>query len=335
MEKKNFTRKKVQSFTLGETLMQMREGRRMRSNDLAHEINVKASYIDALEIGDYDNLPMKVYVKGYVRSYARFFGVSDKNLLDMFEREYSIYQNINKKDEEEEVQRLPKVPKIVFTPKIIVVIISLVALSGIGLYLYFSVDNFISSPWLIVENPVSGSVINNNKVEVKGKTRSNSQVFINDQQIFVDMDGKFSDIVSLNNGLNAINIKSVNKFEKESVEKIVIEANYEIEKTEEIIDKKVHLIIKSMKGPVWIQVVSDGVQIYNDTLELDEEKTFDAIDNINITTSKGDDTFIKFGDTEDFETINDNPGIVRDINYDINGLVNEDIEEKEKKDDNK
>ena len=167
MENRSFVRKKIQSLTLGEKLSQLREDRHMRVQDLSRKINVKAAYIEALEHGQYDNLPTKVYVKGFVQSYARFFGIPEKILLNLFEREYSIYQNVHNKSDEETVNKLPKVPRFVFTPRVVIVVISFILLCAVGIYLYLSVDNFISSPWLVIDEPLHDSVIDNNSVITK------------------------------------------------------------------------------------------------------------------------------------------------------------------------
>lgn len=316
MKKRNFVRKKVKSLTLGEKLQQLRESRRMRVQDLSCKINVKVSYIEALEKGNYDKLPTRVYVKGFVRSYARFFNVKEKILLDLFDREYSVYQNIYKKDVEETVSRLPKMPKFIFTPRVLVIIIGLILLSLVSIYLYFSVDNFISSPWLVIEEPLDNSVIKTDEVIIKGKTRNNSQVFINGQQTFVDMDGMFSDTIGLSNGMNVINVKSINKFEKESVKEIIVNAEFEVkQETKEEEKKQVSIIVKAKEEPVWINVVADDVDVFNDTLQLDEEKQFEADTNILMTSSNGSNTWVSFDGGETFEQISDNDDIVRDWLY--------------------
>jgi len=314
MQKRNFVRKKIKSLTLGEKLCQLREDRRMRVQDLSRKINVKIVYIEALEHGRYDELPTKVYTKGFVRSYARFFGVSEDVLLTLFEREYSVHQNIHHTDDEETVSRLPKVPRFVFTPRVIVAMGSFILLCSVGLYLYFSIDSFLSSPWLTIDAPVHNSVTESDSTVVEGKTRSNSHVFINGQQIFVNMDGTFSDVVGLAPGVNIINVKSINKFNKESVEEVVINAEYEVQ--EEQKDRKnIHIIVRVQNNPVWINVIADGVDIYNDTLQLDDEKAFDAIENITMTSSSGIDTLVSSDAGETFDPISDEAGVVRDWVY--------------------
>lgn len=316
MEKRNFVRKKIKSLTLGEKLRSLRKDRHLRVQDLSRRINVKVAYIEALEKGQYDSLPTRVYVKGFVRSYAQFFSVPEKVLLDLFDREYGVYQNIYHKDVEEEVNKLPKVPRLVFTPRIVIAIIGFFVLSSVGLYLYFSVDNFVSSPWIVIDAPAYGSTINSDKVIVKGKTKKNSRVFINEQQIFVDKDGAFENEVGLTLGVNVINVRSINRFDKESVEEIIINAVYEIQEEPTMQEpKNIKLIVKSQNEPVLIHVVADDNDVYDDTLQLDQEKVFEANDNIVITTSNGLNTLVSDDDGKTFESVGEDDSIVRDWIY--------------------
>ncbi len=207
MPQQEFTRKKVQSLTLGEKLRHLREERRLRAVDLSRKIFVKVAYINALEEGRYDQLPTKVYVKGFVRSYARYFGVPEDVLLHLFEREYSVFRNINAADHEEEVSRMPRRLRFVITPRTVVAFVGISALLGVGVYLFYGVDNFISSPWLVVDEPVMGAVIDGDMVTVVGRTRPNSQVRINGQAVLADMDGLFREDVRLAVGANTILIE--------------------------------------------------------------------------------------------------------------------------------
>jgi transcriptional regulator with XRE-family HTH domain len=315
MMTRSFVRKKVQSLTLGEKLRQLREDRHLRTQDLSRKINVKVQYIDALERSDYDHLPTKVYAKGFVRSYARFFGVPEDVLINLFEREYSIYRNITHKDEEETVSRLPKVPRFVFTPRILAVFLSVIVLCGVGMYLYFGVDNFISSPWMIIEEPLNNSVVTNDSVMVRGKTRVNSRVTVNGQQVFVDVDGNFSDKIDLSPGTNVINVHSINRFDKETQRQIVIDAQYSIEQSaQESNAKNIQLFVKAENESIWINVVADGVDVYNDTIEIDEEMKFNAADQILITTSSGRNTLIA-ADGENYAPITEDDQIVKEWVY--------------------
>lgn len=231
----------------------------MRVADLARAITVKASYIEALEAGQYDRLPTKVYVKGFVRSYARYFCVPEEILFHLFEREYSIFHNINHTDDEEEVSKMPRVPWLVVTPRTVAALVGIAALVGVVGYLLYGVDNFVSSPWLVVEEPMTGSTVTSDRVTVSGRTRPNAQVRINGQAVLADTNGAFREDVMLAAGTNTIVVESTNTFDKTTTQHIVVAAEYAIPAPPE--EHRVVLVARAAQVDV---AVRDG-----DTVLLD------------------------------------------------------------------
>jgi transcriptional regulator with XRE-family HTH domain len=331
MQGKNFVRKKVKSQTLGEKLRYLRESNGISVKDLSKQINVKVSYIHALENGQYDKLPMRVYAKGFVRSYARFFGVSENVYLSLFDKEYTVYQNINHKEDEEEMNKLPKIPSFIFTPKILIIIAIFAVLGAIGIYLYFSINNFVSSPFLVVDKPLNNAVVEADTIDVAGTTREDSKVFVNNQQIFVDEKGNFSDSINLIPGINVITVRSVNKFDKESIIEIVVESKYKVPEEEK--KSNIHLIVKTQADDVWINAIADDVDVFNDTLEKEEEKTFDAIEKIILNTSSGSNTFVSVDGGQTFEVLGKEDTVVRDVEY-LSEKINDDKKYNEIKESN-
>lgn len=60
---------------------------------------VKTSYLDAIEKGDFDKLPVEVYAKGYIREYAKFLAIS----ADIILSEYDDYLEIKRGGKKKEV----------------------------------------------------------------------------------------------------------------------------------------------------------------------------------------------------------------------------------------
>jgi hypothetical protein len=264
-----------------------------------------------LEQGRYDLLPTKVYAKGFVRSYARYFGVPEDVLLSLFEREYSVFYNINTRDDEETMNKLPQVPRFVLTPRIIAVFLGMGALLAIGVYLYFGIDSFISSPWLIIHEPTHNSVIQGNMVTVRGETRSNSRVFINGQQAFVDMNGSFAEEVILSVGTNAIRVNSINKFNKETTQEIVAEAQYEVEQPAAPEEKKERVFIQARNAAIMVIVSADDEEIFNGTIAVDEMREFRAHEKITLSTDDGKNTFFST-DGEKYDPISSKSGPIEE-----------------------
>lgn len=64
---------------IGEELKRKREEMGLSINDIENKIKIKATYIEAMENENFDKLPGRVYVKGFIRNYAKFLGL-DHNL---------------------------------------------------------------------------------------------------------------------------------------------------------------------------------------------------------------------------------------------------------------
>ena len=44
--------------------------------DIERALHIRASLLEALEAGDYDRLPGRVYVIGFIRSYSEYLGLA-------------------------------------------------------------------------------------------------------------------------------------------------------------------------------------------------------------------------------------------------------------------
>ena len=60
---------------IGQLLRETREAKGLTLDDVEQEIRIRSSYLEALENEDYDRLPGAVYVRGFLRNYARLLGV--------------------------------------------------------------------------------------------------------------------------------------------------------------------------------------------------------------------------------------------------------------------
>ncbi|HBX22494.1 MAG TPA: helix-turn-helix domain-containing protein [Desulfotomaculum sp.] len=71
--------------TIGEKLRNAREENGITLTEVENETKIRRKYIVALENEDFDVLPGKVYVKGFLRNYARFLGVDGDALIVEYE----------------------------------------------------------------------------------------------------------------------------------------------------------------------------------------------------------------------------------------------------------
>lgn len=223
-----FTKKSVGTLTLGEKLKKLREDRRISLNDISRLTKIQVKYLESLEKGDYDSLPADVYTRGFLKSYADFFGLDERIFLKLYEKEKGIKMNLEKNKKDPPAKKKPvNISSFVFTPKKIVTLAVIVLILFGAFLLYREIGTFSSAPRLVILSPKDNSETNSNSIHVEGITDKDATLFINGQPILVGDDGKFVENLALQFGVNSINIKAVNRFEKEASNTLTIKSDYQ------------------------------------------------------------------------------------------------------------
>ncbi|MDP3562373.1 MAG: helix-turn-helix transcriptional regulator [Legionellaceae bacterium] len=63
---------------------------------VASKLHLRVRIIELLEADDYQNMPEPVFIKGYIRAYAKLLGIPSEPLLDTFNRLYSGERKLEK-----------------------------------------------------------------------------------------------------------------------------------------------------------------------------------------------------------------------------------------------
>jgi cytoskeleton protein RodZ len=125
---------------LGETLRQARLDRGASLADAEQETHIRRRYLEALEAEDYGSLPPVVYVRGFIRSYARYLGLDPEATLDLY---------APTRMREERALLRPATPQLAggrsFSIKVFMVIASVVLLGLLLSYLWTQYNSFVDS----------------------------------------------------------------------------------------------------------------------------------------------------------------------------------------------
>lgn len=337
-----FTRKKVMSLTLGEKLQQIRAERRMSLGEVSRGARIQSKYLQYLENGEYEKLPAQVYVKGFLRSYAGFMGVSEAPLIKAYERERGIAYNIKKErnNENNEERRKPfSIHTFAITPKIITLVIIVFAILAISFYLYKELDNFVSTPRLIVNSPLDGEVVEGSQIYITGKSEKDGRVYVNDQSMVVDDEGEFRESIGLQEGLNIITIKALNRFNKETVKTLSVysrdmnsnlrdqasengESDQEKNESAEIENpESIELEVGSSSESVWVSIEADGKLVFSGVLQIGSWHKIIAQNEAVVSSGKGNETLIKING-QDFGMLSAKTGPVKDIVFNLDSIKN-------------
>ena len=225
MAQSGFTRKKVESLTLGEKLRKLRTDFRMSLQDVSKATRIQVKYLESLENGAYEQLPADVYVRGFLRSYARYLNVDERAMIKLYDRERNIKVNLGQEQKPQGASSFSPL-SLVITLRSLVVGLIFLTVFGAFFYLYREFKSFAAEPQLSLFEPENGSVIDSQEVSVRGRTDKGAQVTLNGQNVFVDTNGQFADTLIVRSGTNTIVVRSMNRFNREKVVTLSVESRY-------------------------------------------------------------------------------------------------------------
>ena len=324
---RGFTKKKINSYTLGEQLKKMRSEGRVTLHEVSRETKIPVKYLAMIEEGDYESLPPDVYVKGFLKSYAEYLGIDHQKLVALYLRDKDIKENLGKNGQNKKAPKVSRVTRFVVTPKMITAAaVILVAASGFY-YLYREVGRFAALPRLVVTQPSGDTSVEGNSITISGFTDQDAKLAINDQPVMVKDNGEFQENLLLQEGVNSINISSVNRFGKTAVRALNVKSNYkkpevasegsgseEGQISGEQVEKKegVEVVVRVDSNPTWLSIESDGSLVYSGTMLPGATQNFEGKSEIRVTSGKANQTFIRVNGKEE-KVLADTPGIVRDV----------------------
>jgi len=204
--------------TLGQRLQQIRKDRHFSLSYVAATLRIRPDYVEAIEASNYKALPSGVFVRHYIRNYAKLLRISSDEINQQLEDELRVY---NETPEIPTLKRhLSKKPLRLIQ---VVVVVGMVFLClGIGLYFIYEVSNAVQPPTLTLE-PVPTTVTADQRVlTITGQTAPEAIVSINDQPIAVQADGDFSQAMTLQTGSNVFKIVAKTKRSKPNTQYIQV-----------------------------------------------------------------------------------------------------------------
>lgn len=141
----------------GRRLQKQRMRLGLEQSTVAAQLHLNLSVIESIEQEDYDALPGLVFVKGYLRNYAKLVGIPDEEILDALLKHYPAARS-------ETIDQAPKVslkPEIKSDHQVIKWVSWVVVLGLIGLAVLWWVDEYGLQP--LQPNGVPG-------IEMNGET---------------------------------------------------------------------------------------------------------------------------------------------------------------------
>ncbi len=209
--------RKQEKYTFGERLRERREALGFSIRDLSLSSHIPSHLIEALENGSYESFSAKVYALGTVQKILTSLNYEDKEAtLRGFENEWDVAMFRTRK----ELTPLPGnrkstpylAPRHILTASIAVFVILITIFLGSRLM------RFVAVPLLKIENPAKELALEVPNIRLQGTVEKESQLTVSGRTIRVGEDGKFDEIIELNNGVNALEFWVKDRFGKERKE---------------------------------------------------------------------------------------------------------------------
>lgn len=198
---------------VGEKLAAERRRKGLTIDEVSKGTRIRPQFLIALEKGDYSHLPSSAYIRGFIKNYSQYLGLSTKETLAVFRREFN------------EREFLGVLPESFTNPKQRIfaglrlnqaaIYIAVIVIFIVG-FVFFQYKAAFFGPNLIVKSPGENSIISAPQVRVSGITDQNVTVSINDQAAAVSADGSFRKDIIVLAGTTEITVKATNSFGKET-----------------------------------------------------------------------------------------------------------------------
>jgi transcriptional regulator with XRE-family HTH domain len=305
-----FVKKSVETLTLGEKLKKIRSERRIGLSDISRFTKIQLKYLENIEEGLYENLPSDVYVKGFLKSYAKFLGVNGESLIRLYQKERGIKRSLDKNGNN--CIKQPEFLNIspwVFGPKAMIFLsLAILILAGF-FYVYKELGSFANNPKLVILAPEPNATTTNDFITIEGKVEKDAKLFINDQIVIIDDEGGFKENITLQVGTNFINVRCLNRFGKETSETLTVHSDLQKEISEESVNEenntiqealgqKIELEVKAKSKPISLSIEADGHLIFSGEIKGGEIKNFQAEKNLTLSSNNGSETLVKFNNQE-------------------------------------
>jgi hypothetical protein len=210
--------------TVGQSIRQARQENGLSLADLARTTKIKIEQLEALERDDYSHLPPAAYVRGFVKNIARVLDLNERDLLAILRRDYHEKQSTFPSTATSQ----PGGGKLwAMTPQKASFLLGFLGLAAIISYLSY---NLLARPYLELESPQNKVVVNQERMNLIGKTSPNATLLVNSQEVKLRSDGHFEVELTLKPGVNKITVAAKPPFGREN--RIVLTVFFEVDAVE-------------------------------------------------------------------------------------------------------
>lgn len=200
--------------TVGQILKEERERKFYTLDEIEKITKIRKELLQALEEGQYDKLPPPTFTGGFIKNYGKFLGLNTEKLLAIFRREFS--ENRNPPRILESFSNPVDDRRFRLTPSKVLISVVLTLIIIFFAYLWLEYRFLVGEPFLEVNQPPDQFNTTTAEITVSGRADPEAEVSINEQEIQIDLNGRFSQSIKLSDNINNITIAATSKSGKKT-----------------------------------------------------------------------------------------------------------------------
>lgn len=291
--------------SLGDYLKTKRQQKGISVIQASDQTKIPQNLINSLENSDYDAFSSEVYLRGFIKNYAKFLDIDISKALAIYRRERSQYREESLKDSQKPI----KEQKPLITPGRLVLILTILIVFIVIAFITIQINKIIQPPSLELIEPIQASApaeaiseVNKETISLSGKIEVGSKLLINGNEVTTNNLQEFRvDNFQLNPGSNEIYIIAESYyFSKKSEIKLTVIYNEEStteeqqdtpdntdnegdpNQEEEPSEITMNIEIDVGEDEAWIVVTIDDEIKLQDVAEVGSHFSFEALDTFTI-----------------------------------------------------
>lgn len=210
----------MQTKKIGQILAEERQRRSITVAQMAEITKIKPKYLKYLEANQFDKLPSAIFVKGFIKAYARVLDFDQKPLLALLRRDYK-EDHSGKLLPREFISPVVKKQSFWRPVTLVAVIIATVFFTLLG-YVGWQWHNLNRPPRLEVFSPKENDFVSS-QIAVSGLTDNEAIVTVNAQPVALKPDGTFHTEVYLpKEGITTLTVEAIDQRGKSNVKQITV-----------------------------------------------------------------------------------------------------------------
>lgn len=224
----SFRQKKItRSQTLGDKLRQTRLEQDKTLEEVSKETKIQVKYLEILEEGDHQKLPGDIYAKAWLKLYAEFLGLQSAELLVDYKIEKDISDKLTKVvSPQKRVRNIT--PSSILKPRVLKFLGIGLLILALFVYLGWEINNIVSPPRVEIFEPLNNLRTTDSSIIIRGQTKPEVQLTINNELVLLDEEGYFSQEINLITGLNNLEINAKKKHSRtQTIDLIIVRENLE------------------------------------------------------------------------------------------------------------